>query len=60
MGALAFIVWGAMIYWSYYVGKNRGRPGLGVLLGFTLGIVGVGIMALIPAKPVNQIEGGQK
>jgi hypothetical protein len=50
MGAFAFIIWGAMIYWAYYLGKNRGRPGLGVLLGFLLGIVGVGIMAFVPAR----------
>jgi hypothetical protein len=50
MGAFAFIIWGAMIYWAYYLGKNRGRPGLGILLGFLLGIVGVGIMAFVPAR----------
>ncbi len=34
--------------WAYSIGKKKGRPGLGVVLGLFLGWVGVLIMYLLP------------
>jgi hypothetical protein len=33
-----------------WVGIRKGRPVLGLSLGFLLGIIGIAIVALIPAK----------
>jgi hypothetical protein len=33
-----------------WVGIRKGRPVLGMSLGFLLGLIGVAIVALIPAK----------
>jgi hypothetical protein len=33
---------------GYRVGTGRGRPGLGAVLGFALGLIGLGIFILIP------------
>ena len=33
---------------GYRVGTGRGRPVLGAVLGFTLGLIGLGIVIIIP------------
>jgi hypothetical protein len=33
---------------GYRIGTGRGRPGLGAVLGFALGLIGLGIFMLIP------------
>lgn len=39
---MAFYV--ACVVWAYKIGKKKGRPGMGLLLGFLLGWIGVIIM----------------
>jgi hypothetical protein len=35
---------------GYVLGERKGRTGLGTVLGFVLGLVGLIIVALLPAK----------
>jgi hypothetical protein len=42
------VIWGIC---GYFIGKNRGRPVLGAVLGFALGLIGLGIFMLIPRTP---------
>jgi hypothetical protein len=35
---------------GYYIGKPKGRPRWGVALGFFLSIIGLIIIALLPAR----------
>jgi hypothetical protein len=39
---------------GYRVGTGRGRPALGAVLGFALGLIGLGIFMLIPRTPEAQ------
>ena len=39
---------------GYRVGSGRGRPVLGAVLGFTLGLIGLGIVIIIPRTPEAQ------
>ena len=39
---------------GYRVGTGRGRPMLGAVLGFALGLIGLGIFLLIPRTPEAQ------
>ena len=39
---------------GYRVGTGRGRPVLGAVLGFALGLIGLGIFILIPRTAESQ------
>jgi hypothetical protein len=39
---------------GYRAGTGRGRPVLGAVLGFALGLIGLGIFILIPRTPQAQ------
>jgi len=41
---------------GYRVGTRRGRPGLGAVLGFALGLIGLGIFMLIPRTAEAQAQ----
>ncbi len=45
---LALVVSAACAYAGYHIGKSKGRPSLGVLLGLLLGVIGVIIIACVP------------
>jgi hypothetical protein len=49
IAALTFgVIWGIC---GFKIGKGRGRPGLGAVLGFLIGLVGLLILVIIPRTP---------
>jgi hypothetical protein len=51
MRAVIFLaIWTALAVAGYFQGKPKGRPVLGAMLGFWLGLIGLAIMAFIPAR----------
>jgi hypothetical protein len=49
-GILGLIVYVAIIAASFSIGSRKGRPVLGILLGIFLWLLGLIIIAVIPAK----------
>ena len=47
---IPIVIWIACAVGGYYIGRPKGRPGWGLALGLILGIIGLIIIALIPAK----------
>jgi hypothetical protein len=50
MGAVIVLVWVACAALGFVVGRTKERGTLGLLLGLLLGIIGLIIIAVIPAK----------
>ena len=48
--AIPIVIWIACAVAGYYIGKPKGRPGWGIALGFFLSVIGLIIIALIPAR----------
>jgi hypothetical protein len=47
---IPLVIWIAIMVAGYYIGRPKGRPVLGVVLTFFLSIIGLIIIALIPAR----------
>jgi outer membrane lipoprotein SlyB len=50
------IVAAAFGFSGYRIGTGRGRPVLGTVLGFALGLIGLGIFMLIPRTAEAQAQ----
>jgi hypothetical protein len=46
---VVLLIWVACGVAGWKIGDNKGRPGLGAVLGFLLGLIGLLIVALIPS-----------
>jgi hypothetical protein len=44
---LLLAIWASMALGGYRMGKPHGRPVLGAMLGFWLGLIGLGILAIV-------------
>lgn len=51
MFEFAFLVWAAMSFAGWAVGRAKGRPVEGLVLGLVLGAIGVVIIALMRPRP---------
>lgn len=50
-GALfALVVWVAVMVGGYYVGKEKGMPGVGLVLTALFSVIGLIAIAVIPAQ----------
>jgi hypothetical protein len=52
---IGLIVWALFMTAGYFVGKHKGRPGVGIILAALLGLAGIIIMACLPAKPAKDV-----
>lgn len=49
------ICWCLLAWWGYTLGKHRGRPVAGVVLGFVLGLIGIIIIAVMPETEEHKV-----
>ena len=53
---LLLALWAGMALDGYWMGKPHGRPVLGAMLGFWLGLIGLGILALVNWRRPRKAE----